>query len=89
MRCPGFLQESLAPENIDIDLYISPCERREGGMFLEKVLADMVQGFGTKIVIPHLRRFAQRSQVEEVIPLEQPSKFFQSIFLLSRLTQFF
>jgi hypothetical protein len=75
MRCPGYLtSEDLTVENVTIDVYMSPQELSETSSEISKHTALLVQSFGENIVLPHLRRFAERCRVEKVVPPQNPCK---------------
>jgi hypothetical protein len=74
MRCPGYkASDDLTVENITVDLYITPRELLEPGPVSEHA-AVLVQRFGEDFVIPHLRRFAARCRIENIVPPEAPGK---------------
>jgi len=76
MRCPGYqTSEDLTAENITVDLYISPRELHERGQQISERVAVLAQSFGEDMALPHLRRFAARCFIENVVPLQAPRKF--------------
>ena len=63
---------------ISIDAYISPQEvgLSVGGAMIQEKVALLIQQFGEDIVLPHLHRFTERSQVEGILDDEAPRSLF-------------
>lgn len=70
LHCPGYQSKTaIAPENLTIDVYVSPRELAEGRKGFSEFVALIVQDFGTNLAVPHLRRFHNRCTTEGVKPL--------------------
>lgn len=70
LHCPGYQPKTTnAPENVTIDVYVSPKELAEGGEKFSELVALIVQDFGTNLAVPHLHRFQNRCMTEGVTPL--------------------
>lgn len=70
LHCPGYQSKStIAPENLTVEVYVSPRELAEGGKKFSEFVALIVQDFGTNLAVPHLRRFQSRCMTEGVKPL--------------------
>ena len=68
-------------QKISIDTYISPQEvgLSVGGAAIQEKVALLIQQFGEDIILPHLRRFTERSRVEGILDDQPPrSLFFNS-----------
>ena len=67
IRCPGKeVSETVKPEQIPLDLYITP---RELLLTPERIGGDvamMVQVFAQEFAVPHLLRFTQRCRKEHI-----------------------
>lgn len=73
LHCPGYQPKAaITPENLTVDVYVSPRELREGGPKFSELVALIVQDFGTNLAVPHLRRFQRRCSLEGVKALAQP-----------------
>lgn len=67
LHCPGYqTKAAITPENLTVDIYVSPRELSEGGQKFSELVALIVQDFGTNLAVPHLRRFQDRCTVEKV-----------------------
>lgn len=73
LRCPGYKPKTAtSPENITVDVYVSPRELVEGGQAFSRRVALLVQDFGAHLALPHLLRFQTRCLTEGVKPLSAP-----------------
>lgn len=76
LHCPGYqTKAAIVPENLTIDVYVSPRELSEGGQKFSELVALIVQDFGANLAVPHLRRFQDRCTVERVKALGPPGMF--------------
>ena len=76
MRCPGYrTSEDLTPENVVLDVYLSPRELSEAQDQISECAAVLAQSFGQDIALPHLRRFAARCLNEKVVPPQVAGKY--------------
>lgn len=65
-----------------MDAYISPREILLGGAEMQEKVALIIQQFGADIVLPHLRCFTSRCEVESIPPVQMPHLcFFRHILL--------
>lgn len=71
LHCQGFNpNEPMDPENITVDVYVSPRELKEDEANIEEHVAHIVQDFGCKIAMPHLFRYRNRCTIDNVKPLQ-------------------
>ncbi|KAG1900179.1 uncharacterized protein F5891DRAFT_1188877 [Suillus fuscotomentosus] len=69
IRCGGIeAGPNISPEQVPIDLYITPRELQETGQRIGGDLAVLVQAFAQEFAVPHLHRFMQRCTAENVKP---------------------
>jgi hypothetical protein len=69
VRCPGFKAgHSLSPEQVAVDLYITPRELHENSARIGGDIAVLVQAFCEEFVIPHMQRFNERCHIENIEP---------------------
>ncbi|OJA17339.1 hypothetical protein AZE42_11432, partial [Rhizopogon vesiculosus] len=67
--CPGFKAgRSLSPEQVAVDLYITPRELHENSARIGGDVAVLVQAFCEEFVIPHMQHFNERCRIENVEP---------------------
>lgn len=59
---------NISPEQIPIDLYITPREFQETGQHIGGDIAVLVQAFAQEFAVPHLHRFTQCCATEKVQP---------------------
>lgn len=65
--CPGKeVSEMVKPEQVPLDLYITPCELLLTPERIGSDVAVMVQVFTQEFAIPHLHRFTQRCRKEHI-----------------------
>jgi hypothetical protein len=67
IRCAGSEAVS-SPENLPVDLYITPRELQETPERIGGDLAVWVQVFAQEFAMPHLERFNQRCVIENIQP---------------------
>ncbi|KIM61371.1 hypothetical protein SCLCIDRAFT_122161, partial [Scleroderma citrinum Foug A] len=61
IHCPGKeVSETLKPEQVSVDLYITPHELQETSEWIGGDIAVMVQAFCQEFTVPHLHHFMQR-----------------------------
>lgn len=69
IRCAGSEPPpNLSPEQIPIDVYITPHKLQETQQRIGGDLAVLVQAFAQEFAVPHLQRFATRCAIEKVKP---------------------
>ncbi|KAG6903747.1 hypothetical protein DXG01_015203 [Tephrocybe rancida] len=86
LRCPGFqLGPHARPDDLTIDVLMSPREYMEGGRELSKFLALMVQAFGSDVALPYLQRFALHCDEEGLTPRPAPGAVYSISFPLQSL----
>ncbi|KAG1719914.1 hypothetical protein EDB19DRAFT_1836334 [Suillus lakei] len=69
LRCPGFKAETaLSPEDITVDLYVTPWEACESSERIGGDIAVLTQAFCEEFVIPHIEHFMKCCHIEEVEP---------------------
>ena len=64
----GEATPNISPEQVPIDIYITPCELQETPQRIGGDVAVLVQVFAQEFVVPHLQRFAVRCAVENMKP---------------------
>lgn len=75
LHCPGYRPAAaILPENLTVDVYITPRELVEGGDKISELVALIVQDFGINMAVPHLHRFQNRCATDEVNPPTPPGK---------------
>ncbi|KAG1769948.1 hypothetical protein EV702DRAFT_1202611 [Suillus placidus] len=68
-QCTGSeISPNLSPEQVLIDVYITPRELQEKQQQISGDVAVLVQAFAQEFAVPHLRRFAARCAIEKVKP---------------------
>lgn len=73
LHCPGYHPKAaISPENITVEVYVSPRELAEGGEKFSELVALLVQDFGTNLAVPHLHRFQDRCVTDGVKRLAPP-----------------
>lgn len=73
LHCPGYQPKvAIAPENLTIDVYVTPRELAEGGEKFSELVALIVQEFGANLAVPHLLRFQNRCMTAGVKPPAAP-----------------
>lgn len=66
VRCAG--SEAVTPEQVPLDLYITPHELQGMPQRIGGDMSVLVQAFAEEFAIPHLQRFATRCAIEKVKP---------------------
>ena len=81
VRCPGYcIPSDFVVQDVSIDTYISPHEvgLSDGSAAVQEQVALLIQQFGEKIVLPHLRHFMAHSQVEGIRDVQAPCSSFSN-----------
>lgn len=69
IRCAGIdAGPNITPEQVPIDLYITPRELQETGQHIGGDIAVLIQAFAQEFAVPHLHCFLQRCATEKVKP---------------------
>jgi hypothetical protein len=67
IRCAGSaVGPIMLPENIPLELYITPRELQEVPQQIGGDVAVLAQAFAQEFVIPHLQHFAKRCAIENI-----------------------
>ena len=75
LHTQGFKSSTkLLAKNIILEVYVSPCELKEGDKQISEDMMSLVQDFGSKIVIPYIDQFLSCCKVDNVIPPHEPSR---------------
>jgi hypothetical protein len=86
IRCPGFKTDTTpSPEEVAVDLYVTPRELQENSERIGGDVAILVQAFCEEFVVPHMERFMKRCCIEGVEPPHRCKSFsvrFSVIFLM-------
>ncbi|KAG1764089.1 hypothetical protein EV702DRAFT_1051461 [Suillus placidus] len=73
IRCPGSeVSSTIAPEELALDLYVTPRELQETPERIGGDVAALVQAFAAEFALPHLRRFSKCCAIEHIKP---PKRF--------------
>ncbi|KAG1774226.1 hypothetical protein EV702DRAFT_975154 [Suillus placidus] len=81
VRCPGSEAGlTTSPEQIGVDLYITPRELQEVPQPVGGDIAVLVQSFSQEFAVPHLQRFTKRCNIENIKP-PKPCKSLCCCFL--------
>ncbi|TFK67056.1 hypothetical protein BDN72DRAFT_859416 [Pluteus cervinus] len=74
MRCPGcVLPDGATVKDITLDTYTTRLALKTGGREFQRAAVKLCQKFGEDIVLPHLRDFAQRCNIEG-LPIPRASE---------------
>lgn len=69
IRCAGSgVSPTMSPENIPLELYITPQELQEVPLQIGGDVAVLVQAFAQEFAMPHLQHFAKCCAIEKVKP---------------------
>ncbi|KAG2108475.1 uncharacterized protein F5147DRAFT_773675 [Suillus discolor] len=58
----------MLPEELALDLYITPCELQETPQHISGDVATLVQAFSAEFVLPHLQRFSKCCAIKDIKP---------------------
>lgn len=73
VRSPGYCPPpNFTVQDVTVDAYISPRETLLGSAGIQEKVALLIQQFGEGIVLPHLRRFTSRCQMEGIPAVKVP-----------------
>jgi hypothetical protein len=69
VQCPGSeVSSTISPEELALDIYITPCELQETPQHIGGDVAALVQAFTAEFALPHLQRFLKRCAIENIKP---------------------
>jgi hypothetical protein len=69
IRCPGSqVTPTVSPDQLALDLYITPCELQETPQHIGRDIAALIQAFAEEFAIPHLQRFSKCCAIENIKP---------------------
>jgi hypothetical protein len=77
LRCSAFTaQQTLGPEDIVADVYITPCAFHAAPQKMSESIAVLVQGFCQEMALPHLHEFTKSCDIESIGPIPPPRTFY-------------
>ena len=90
IRCPGFnANTALSPEEVAVDLYITPRELQENSARIGGDIGVLVQAFCEEFVIPHMEHFMKHCHIEGVKPLHHCKSYSYFFYYTSLLMEFY
>ncbi|KAG1727457.1 uncharacterized protein EDB91DRAFT_1086401 [Suillus paluster] len=84
IHCPGFKANTTpSPEEVALNLYVTPCELQESPTQIGGDVATLVQAFCEEFVVPHMEHFMKHCQIKGIeAPHHSSCHTFQHLVIL-------